>query len=99
MNMRILTLAIAGGTLLLSAPLASVTLAANMVDGNKCELLKQDLSWDLMLIGEASAKYASGNAALEEAQAAQDKGQHSECVAASIKGIESLELPVNDYPA
>ena len=72
MNMRILTLAIAGGALLLAAPLASVAVAANMVDGNKCQLLKQDLKWDLMLIGEASPKYATGNAALEEAEAAHD---------------------------
>jgi len=99
MNMRILTLAIAGGAILLSAPLASVATAKNMVDGNKCQLYTQDLKWDLMLIGEASAKYASGAAALEEAQAFQEKGQQKECVDTAIKGIESLELPVNEYPA
>jgi hypothetical protein len=99
MNMRILTLAIAGGAMLLSAPLATVATAKNMVDGNKCQLLKQDLKWDLMLITDGSAKYAGGAAALEEAEAAYEKGQHAECVAASIKGIESLDLPVNEYPA
>lgn len=99
MNMRILTLAIAGGAMLLSAPLASVAVADNMVDGNKCQLLKQDLKWDLMLITEASAKYAGGNSALQEAEAAYEKGQHAECVAASVRGIEALDLPVNNYPA
>ena len=57
MKMRVLTLAIAGG-IMLSAPLASTAFAINMVDYNKCQLLSQDLKWDLMLVTEASAKYA-----------------------------------------
>lgn len=98
MNMRILTLAIAGGAMLLSAPLATVATAKNMVDYNKCQLLSQDLKWDLMLITDGSAKYAAGNAALEEANALKEKRDGAGCIAASIKGIEALNLPVNEYP-
>jgi hypothetical protein len=37
MKMRVLTIAVVGGTMLLSAPLATVSHADNMVDPNKCE--------------------------------------------------------------
>jgi hypothetical protein len=94
---RVLTLALAGG-IMLSAPLASTALADNMVDGNKCQLLAQDLKWDLMLLDEHSAKYAGGQAILEEATAAQEKGDGAGCVEAATRGIESLGLPVNSYP-
>ena len=98
MKMRVLTLAVAGGVMLLSAPLATSALAANMVDGNKCQLYTRDLNWDLMLLGEASSKYAAGSSALEAARAAQEKGQYSECVETAMKGIEDAGLPVNTYP-
>jgi len=98
MKMRVLTLAVAGGVMLLSAPLATSALAANMVDGNKCQLYTRDLNWDLMLLTSASSKYAAGSSALEEAKAAQEKGQVSECVEIAIKGIEGTGLPVNTYP-
>ena len=94
---RVLSLAIAGG-LMLSAPLVSTALADNMVDGNLCQVYTRDLNWDLMLLGEASAKHAGGAAALAEAQAAQEKGNHSECVSIAMKGIEDLGLPLNSYP-
>ena len=57
---RVLSLAIAGG-LMLSAPLVSTALAANMVDGNLCQVYTRDLNWDLMLLGEASTKDAIGS--------------------------------------
>jgi hypothetical protein len=98
MNMRVLTLAVAGGAMLLSAPLATSALADNMVDGNKCQLYVRDLNWDLMLLGEASSKYATGSSALEAARAAQEKGNPTECVETAVKGIEDIGLPVNSYP-
>jgi hypothetical protein len=99
MKMRVLTLALAGGVMLLSAPLATSALADNMVDGNKCQLYTRDLNWDLMLIGEASPKYAAGAAALEEANGLKEKGSlGTECVEVAVKGIEGLGLPVNSYP-
>ena len=97
MKMRVLTLAIAGG-IMLSAPLASTAFAINMVDYNKCQLLSQDLKWDLMLVTEASAKYAAGSAALEEANAAKEKRDGAACIEASVRGIEGMGLPVNTYP-
>jgi hypothetical protein len=98
MKMRVLTLAVAGGVMLLSAPLATSALAANMVDGNKCQLYTRDLNWDLMLLTEASAKYSTGSSALASAKAAQEKSQYSECVQTAMKGIEDIGLPVNTYP-
>lgn len=94
---RVLTLAIAGG-IMLSAPMAPVAFAANMIDPTKCEVYQRDLKWDLMLVGEAGANYAAGSSALDEAGALQESGQHKECYEKAISGIEALGLPVNSYP-
>jgi hypothetical protein len=98
MKMRVLTLAVAGGVMLLSAPLATSALAWSMPEPEKCQLYTRDLNWDLMLLTEASSKYAAGSSALEAARTAQEKGQYEECVATAMKGIEDAGLPVNTYP-
>jgi hypothetical protein len=98
MKMRVLTLALAGGAMLLTAPLATSALADNMVDGNLCQVYLRDLTHDLMLVTEASTKYGPGSAARDEAAAYQEKGQGKECWETAVKGIEAMGLPVNTYP-
>ena len=57
MKMRALTIAVVGGTMLLSAPLATVSYADKMVDPNKCQGLTHDLKLDLMLVGASHKNY------------------------------------------
>jgi hypothetical protein len=98
MNMRVLTIAVVGGTMLLSAPLASVAHADNMVDPNKCQALTVDLKWDLMLVGSAHKNYDAANQAMADAEEQAKKGEHGACVETATKGITDLGLPVNTYP-
>jgi hypothetical protein len=97
MKMRVLTVAILGGVLL-SAPLASVSHADNMVDSNKCQALTTDLKWDLMLVGSAHKNYDASNQAMADAEDQHKKGEHAACVQTATQGIEGLGLPVNTYP-
>ena len=68
MKMRALTIAVVGGTMLLSAPLATVSYAANMVDPNKCQELVHDLKLDLMLVGASHKNYDASNQAVADAE-------------------------------
>ena len=98
MNMRVLTIAVVGGTMLLSAPLASVAHADNMVDNNKCQELTHDLKLDLMLVGAGGKNYDTANQAATDAEDQHKKGEHKACIETATKGIEDLGLPVNSYP-
>ena len=98
MKMRVLTIAVVGGTMLLSAPLATVSYADNMVDPNKCQALTVDLKWDLMLVGASHKNYDASNQAMASAEEQHKKGEHAACIQTATQGIEGLGLPVNSYP-
>jgi len=98
MKMRVLTIAVVGGTMLLSAPLVTVSYADNMVDPNKCEELTHDLKLDLMLVGASHKNYDASNQAMADAEEQHKKGEHGACITTATAGIEGLGLPVNSYP-
>ena len=75
MNIRVLTIAVVGGTMLLSAPLATVSYADNMVDPNKCQALTVDLKWDLMLVGASHKNYDASNQAMASRRGSSQEGR------------------------
>jgi hypothetical protein len=98
MKMRVLTIAVLGGTMLLAAPLASVSHATNMVDPNKCQELTNDLRLDLLLVGASQKNYDASNQAMADAKDQAKKGEYGACITTATQGIEGLGLPVNTYP-
>ncbi|MFM9842609.1 MAG: hypothetical protein ACKVOI_06530 [Dongiaceae bacterium] len=98
MKMYVLTIAVFGGTVLLSAPLATVSLAENMVDTNKCMEYTNDLRLNLMLVGAAGKNYDASNQALADAEDQHKKGEHKACIETAMKGITDMGLPTNTYP-